>query len=135
MNQSELFKRVESTHGFDNKLAIIADNDINCEHEPWAFLRLLFADLMDEEDPVVSADRVAEAFQKNSGPIIAEYESDGIIETIMDCMYSRNGMPIYPDGIAQWLIYRAFKNAGFKKARDCTKEELKHAYAKKINNS
>lgn len=85
--------------------------------------------LKEEDFPEELADEVAEAILDAYGPIVVNgwrCFAGGKFETIMDDDCWDDDC----DPVLEWLFRRAFERAGFKRASECTYEELRDVYVR-----
>lgn len=97
------------------------------ETQPESLL-FYFEDVKDQEDPMLAADMIAQAYKEIFGPIIIGFETsyclgNGKVLTIMDEFELNEG-----DQVSNWLLERAFKKAGFKRGSDHDQKQLMIMY-------
>jgi hypothetical protein len=98
--------------------------------QPWCYTQY-FDDVKDQSDPMGAAALIAQVFKDVYGLIVIEAEGsycsgNGKVLTIMDEFdhpESKDGAPV-----SQWLLERAFKEAGFKRGDELDQKVLMTMY-------
>ena len=109
---------------FDARIQVLSTMDIAGNGQPGDLIQC-FADVKDRLDPFADALKVAQVFKDVAGLIILDISTRNYT-TIMDDLETTTDR----DPVSNWLFIRAFKQLGFKKAIECSKEELDHVYKK-----
>lgn len=104
----------------------IIDVALNNHREYPATFLAQFEEIKDMKNPFEMADNIAQAFKIAFGLIIVDseyYYCQHNFHTIMDEIKEMC------DPVMSWIFARAFKEAGFKYARECDPTELRALYA------